>query len=99
MTSVIEYQYHIISENQRKQDELKNILLVNALKIQPVSPSKGDYFRILSDTDTTEDTTDSFLQDILSLSSYILKDAFFQSGVNIGDLPYLRKNTAIAEIT
>ena len=42
MTSVTEFQCHIVAKNRIKQDEAKrNSVRVNAVKSQPVLPIKG----------------------------------------------------------
>ena len=52
----------------------------------------------LSFTKTTEDSTDSILKAILSLSSDTLKDAFVNMGENISDLLDLKKRTVALDI-
>ena len=45
---------------------------------------------LLSDTKTTEYSTDSILQSILTLSSDTIKESFIHMDENIGDLPTSR---------
>ena len=107
MTSVKEAQCSIVSNNIRKQDNAK----VNAKQFNSVKKSYRIIKRgiscdnilsavanILSDTNTTEDFTDSILQDIFPITSDTLKDDFIHMGGNIGDLPDLKKQTVVLGI-
>ena len=51
-----------------------------------------------SDTKTKNNLTYSVLQGILSLYSYTLKDALFNLGGNISELPKIKKRTVTVEI-
>ena len=45
-----------------------------------------------------EDSTNYTLQGIISLSSDTFKDALFRLGVNISELPKLKKHTVMVDI-
>ena len=100
MTSVKEDQFRILADNRRKQDEVKqNALQANSIKNSSRIIKQGILFhkilstvaRIYSVTDTTDESTESALQDITPLSFDNLKDAFLHLGGNIHDFPDLKK--------
>ena len=101
MTSVMEAQCHIVDKNRRKQDEVKKIHYESShITNQGISFEKilSVLANLWSDTDATEESTDSVLQGIISLSSDTLKDAFFHLGGNISDLPDLNNSTVAVGI-
>ena len=100
MAVVMEYQWRIFAENRRKQDAAKqNALRINDSKKASRTNKRGGSFEnilkaianLRSDTNTTEDSTNSVLQGILSLSSDTLKYDFFHLGGNISECPNLKK--------
>ena len=104
----MEAQCHIVTENWRKQNEVKqNEVQVNAVKKLSRITKRGSSFEniltvvvnLRSDINTTEDSTESVLQGILSLCADTLKDAFFCLVGNIHELPYLKKRTVLVDIT
>ena len=108
MTSVKEDQFRILADNRRKQDEVKqNALQANSIKNSSRIIKQGILFhkilstvaRIYSVTDTTDESTESALQDITPLSFDNLKDAFLHLGGNIHDFPDLKKWTFMVQIS
>ena len=83
-----------------------NSVRVNSVKKSARITNLGGYYeKILSTvanlrsyTNTTDNTTYSFLRCILDLSSETLKDDFFRLGREISDFPDLKKCTFAVEI-
>ena len=95
MYVVKEAQCRIVAYNQRNQDEVKqNAIQANSVKGEACIIKWGISYdniittvaNICSDTNTTDNSTNYALQNIIPLYSDTLKDASFHLGVNISDL-------------
>ena len=102
MFTVKESQCHIMADNRRKQDKVKeNVKRSNSVKRAAHIIKRGSLYynnlytvaNLLSTTNTTEEPTESILQDILSLSYETLKDAFVHMGGKISGFTDLKKQT------
>ena len=106
ITEVMETQRRIVTENRRKQYDVKrNVVRVNAVTKSACITNQGISFEkvlsavsnLWSDTKTTEGSTEYFLQCILALSSGILKDVSLQLGGNISDFTDLKKRIVVMD--
>ena len=106
MTALKEAHFCIVDENRRKKDAVKNEIWANSVKREAHSINRGSSYdnifsaveNLLIVTKNTNESTDSVLQSIITLSSDTLKDNFFHLGGNISDLPDLKKQTVTVEI-
>ena len=106
MTALKEAHLCIVDENRRKKDAVKNEIWANSVKREAHSINRGSSYdnifsaveNLLIVTKNTNESTDSVLQSIITLSSDTLKDNFFHLGGNISDLPDLKKQTVTVEI-
>ena len=107
MTSVKEAQWRIVDKNRINQYEVKkNTIRANYFKRVSRIINWGVYSdniistvaNILSTTKTMEESTYSILQDIITLSSNTLNDAFFHMGGDNSDFTNLKKRTFALDI-
>ena len=106
MTAVKEAQCHIVAKNRRKQDEVKeNLKWSNSVKRatriikQVISYDNilSAVAKLLSATNTTEDSAGSILHAIIPLSSDNLNKDFIYMDRKISYFPNLKKRTVALE--
>ena len=107
VTASVEYEYHMIAQNQKMQEEEKKIISkVTALKKSARNTKHGSSFvklleataKLHRDMKTSEDPADQLLQVLLSLYTETIKDAFYNLSGKIGGLSDQKKRTVASDI-
>ena len=105
MNLVMESHFHIIAKNTRKIWGEKRSTSQWCKKAACIAKKVKSFHNILDTvenlrmfTNTMEDSTDSLIRGILYLSSDTPKEALFNLGEDISELPDLKKRTVAVDI-